>query len=360
MNRLPPVRVVRTATAVRTALQGLTRRMAPPEIALLELSSGFMATHAVHAAARLGVADALAGGARSAREVAAELGLSADGIARLLRACAAFGLFREDSEGRFALTPMGGALRSDAPKSMRPVILMLGHPSYQAVWGQLPHAVTSGLPGAVDGLGAPFWDVLEQGDEFPGVFHEAMARLAALDWPTVEAVYDFTPFSTIVDIGGGHGELLARMLGAAPLAKGVLLERSGAIARAEQHLREAGVLDRCRLEDGSFFESVPAGGDLYVLRRIVHDWGDDEAVALLSTVRRNMPAEATLLLMESVVPPGNEPHFAKSLDLDMLLFVGGRERTEREFTTLLDRAGFRLGRIIPTISPITLLEAVPR
>ena len=358
MTRLPPVRVARAATSVRTALQSLTRRMAPPQVALLELVGGFLGTHTAYAVAKLGIPDVLGAGPRTASQVAAELGTSPDATYRLLRAGAALGLFREDG-GRFALTTLGATLRSDGPDSMRPVVLMLGDPAYQAVWGRLPDSVASGSPGAEAALGVPMWQYLDQDADFAATFNDAMTRLSALDWPTVEAAYDFTPYSTIVDIGGGHGQLLARMLGAAPAAKGVLLEREPVASGAEQHLRDAGVQDRCRIEAGSFFETAPEDGDLYVLRRVVHDFDDDEAAAVLTTVRRHMPQTATLLLMESVVPPGNEPHFAKSLDLDMLVFVGGRERTEDEFRALLDRAGFRTTRVVPTISTISLVEARP-
>jgi hypothetical protein len=203
------------------------------------------------------------------------------------------------------------------------------------------------------------WEHVDRDAEFAATFNDAMTRLSDLDWPTVEAAYDFTPFATIVDVGGGHGHLLARMLEAAPAAKGVLLERASVIEGAEAHLREAGVLARCRLEPGSFLETAPGDGDLYVLRRVVHDFDDEQASAILTTLRRHMPGTATLLLMESVVPPGNEPHFAKSLDLDMLVFVGGRERTEREMATLLDRSGFRMTRVVPTVSTISLVEARP-
>jgi SAM-dependent methyltransferase len=358
MTRLPPVRVVRAATSVRTAIQGLTRRMVPPEVAVLELTSGFMATQAVYAAAKLGIADTLAGGALSAKDVAASLGTSPDATHRLMRACVPLGLFRQAAD-RFELTPLGRTILADTPDSMRPVVLMIGDPRYQAVWGALPDSVVSGEPVAESVHGVPMWDLLDRDAEFAAIFNDAMTRLTALDWPTVEAAYDFTPHGTIVDIGGGHGQLLALMLGAAPAADGVLLERESLVAEAEAHLREAGVLPRCRLEAGSFFDTAPDDGDLYVLRRVVHDFDDDQAVALLSMVRSHMPAGATLLLMESVVPPGGEPHFAKSLDLDMLVFVGGRERTEEEYAALLGRAGFRMTRVVPTISTISLVEARP-
>lgn len=359
MTRLPPVRVVRAATGVRTALQSLTRRMVPPDVGVLELTSGFMAGHAVYAAARLGLADALAGDARSAKDVALACGTHPDATHRLLRACAAHGLFREDDEGHFTLTPLGATLRSDSPGSMRSVVLMIGDPRYQQVWGRLTEAVTSGTPRAEDVYGVSMWEVLERDPDYADIFNDAMTRLTSLDWPTIEAAYDFTPFGTIVDVGGGHGQLLALMLGAAPGAAGVLLEQEGVVPGAEQRLREAGVLSRCRLEAGSFFDTAPADGDLYVLRRVVHDFDDDRAVALLANLRRHMPTSATLLLMESIVPPGNGPDFAKSLDLDMLLFVGGRERTETEYAALLRSAGLRMTRVVPTISTISLVEARP-
>ena len=358
MTRLPPVRVVRAATGVRTAIQGLARRMVPPEVGVLELGSAFMATHAVYAVARLGIADALASGARTAEEVAADLGTDPDATFRLLRASAAYGIVRHVGD-RFDLSAVGRTLLSDSPDSMRSVVLMIGDPRYQSVWGQLPEAVTTGEPRAEAVHGVSMWDLLDRDADYASTFNDAMGRLTELDWPTVAAVYDFMPFGTIVDVGGGHGQLLALMLGAAPAADGVLLEQPSLIGPAEKHLGEAGVLDRCRLVGGSFFETAPDDGDLYVLRRVVHDFDDDQAVALLTILRRHMPSGATLLLLESVVPPGDAPHFAKSLDLDMLLFVGGRERTEAEFASLLERSGFRMTRVVPTISTISLVEARP-
>jgi hypothetical protein len=358
MTRLPPVRVVRAATGVRTAIQGLARRMVPPEVGALELGAAFMATQAAYAVARLGVADALSAGPRSAADVAADLGTDADATFRLLRASATYGIVRHVGD-RFDLTAVGRTLLSAAPDSMRSVVLMIGDPRYQAVWGQLPEAVRTGGPRAEAVHGVSMWELLDRDPDYAHDFNDAMGRLTQLDWPTVEAVYDFTPFGTIVDVGGGHGQLLALMLGAAPAADGVLLEQPSMVGPAEKHLGDAGLLDRCRLVGGSFFETAPDDGDLYVLRRVVHDFDDDTAVELLTNLRRHMPPGATLLLMESVVPAGDEPHFAKSLDLDMLLFVGGRERTEAEFAALLARAGFRMTRVVPTISTISLVEARP-
>ncbi|MFC7726446.1 methyltransferase [Nocardioides sp. GCM10028917] len=358
MTRLPPVRVARAASAARTAVLGLTRRMVPPPVGVLELVSGLIEANTVYAVAKLGVADALAGGPRTAADVAGELGTNPDATFRLLRAAAGYGLLRQDGD-RFELAALGRPLLSDAPDSMRAVVLMIGDPRYQSVWHRLPESVTTGEAQAEAVHGVSMWGLLERDPDYAATFNEAMSRLTALDWPTVAAAYDFTPFRRIVDIGGGHGQLLASMLGAAPAAEGVLLEQESLLPDARERLREAGVLSRCRLEGGSFFDRVPDDGDLYVLRRVVHDFDDDRALALLTTLRRDMPDGATLVLLESVVHPGGGPDFAKILDLDMLLLAGGRERTEGEYAALLGRSGFEMTRVVPTISPISLLEARP-
>ncbi|WP_223147537.1 methyltransferase [Georgenia wutianyii] len=359
MNRLPPVRIARAAFSVRAAVQKAASRMVPADVGLLELASGFIATQAIYAATRLGLPDALAGGPRAPDDVAARLGLDADATHRLLRACTTWGVFREEPDGRFTLTPLAERLRSDVPGSMRDVVLMLGDPTYQRVWGELAESVRTGTPGVERAVGRTMWDHLDHDPEFDAVFNAAMARLSAQDWPAVDAVYDFSRFCRIVDVGGGHGGLLALMLTAAPSAEGVLLDRAPMADGARRLLGEAGVLDRCRIESGSYFDAVPDDGDLYVLRRVLHDYDDDRAAAVLSTVRRHMRERATLLIVEGVVPPGNTPHFAKALDLDMLVFVGGRERTEEQWRTLLADTGFRTLRVIPTVSPVSLVEAVP-
>ncbi|HEU4547238.1 MAG TPA: methyltransferase dimerization domain-containing protein, partial [Microlunatus sp.] len=234
MTRLPPTRVIQAATRLRTAVQSLARSMVPPEIGLLELASGFMATHAIYAAAKLGIADTLADGPLAAKDIASRVGSDPDATHRLLRACATFGVFTEKPDGRFDLTPLARGLRSGTPDSMLPVILMLGDPDYQRPWGHLAGTVETGTPAAETIFGRPMWEHLDENPEFAATFDHAMTRLSAMDWPTVRAVYDFTPYATIVDIGGGHGQLLASMLDAAPSAKGVLLERAALLASAEE------------------------------------------------------------------------------------------------------------------------------
>ena len=359
MSRVPPTRLVRAATTVRTAVQKLAARMVPPEAGVLELASGFMATHAIYAAARLGLADVLAGGPLSPADVAARAGTQADATHRLLRACATWGVFREEPDGRFALTPLADRLRTGTPDSMRDVVLMLGDPTYQRVWAELPATVRTGEPGAERALGRSMWDHLDEDPGFGNVFHAAMTRLSTLDWPAVAAVYDFSRFSRVVDVGGGHGQLLALVLREAPDAEGVLVERASMADGATRLLNDAGVGDRCRFVAGSVFDTAPPDGDLYLLRRVLHDYDDAEAAAVLANLRAHMRERATLLVLEGVVPPGNTPHLSKALDLDMMLFVGGRERTEAQWRALLADTGFRTTRIVPTVSPISLVEAVP-
>ncbi|WP_226924745.1 acetylserotonin O-methyltransferase [Georgenia satyanarayanai] len=359
MSRVPPTRLARAATSVRTTVQHLAARMVPPEVGVLELGSGFMSTHALYAAARLGVPDTLAAGPLSPADVAARVGTQPDATHRLLRACATWGVFREEPDGRFALTPLADRLRSGTADSMRDVVLMLGDPRYQRVWAELAATVRTGEPGAERALGRSMWEVLEQDAEFGDVFHAAMTRLCALDWPAVAAVYDFTRFSRVVDVGGGHGQLLALVLGASPAAQGVLVERPSMADGAARLLGEAGLGGRYRFEAASFFDSVPPDGDVYLLRRVLHDYDDAGAAAVLTTLRAHMRERATLLVLDGVVPSGNAPHLTKALDLDMMLFVGGRERTEPQWRALLADTGFRTTRIVPTVSPISVIEAVP-
>lgn len=359
MTRVPPTRLARAATAVRTTVQHLAARMVPPEVGVLELAAGFMATHALYTAARLRIADALVTGPLSPADVAARVGTHPDATHRLLRACATWGVFREEPDGRFALTPLADRLRSGTRDSMRDVVLMLGDPHYQSVWAELAATVRTGEPGAERALGRSMWEYLEHDADFGEVFNAAMTRLSALDWPAVAAVYDFTRLSRVVDVGGGYGQLLALVLGAAPAAEGVLVERPSMADGAARLLGEAGLGDRYRFEAGSFFDTVPSDGDLYLLRRVLHDYDDGEAAAVLTTLRAHMRERATLLVLDGVVPPGNTPHFAKALDLDMMLFVGGRERTEAQWRALLADTGFRTTQIVPTVSPISVIEAVP-
>ncbi|MCE5290679.1 MAG: acetylserotonin O-methyltransferase [Nocardiaceae bacterium] len=359
MAQVPPVRIVQAANFVRSKLHNLTRRMAPAPLQVLEIAGGFIHSQVVYASTKLGIPDALSSGPKSAGEIAAAVNGNPDAVHRLLRAGASIGLFALDSDGRFGLTAMSRTLRSDSDDSMRPVVLMLGDPSYWSPWGELTYAIQTGKPSADKVYGKPMWEYLSDNPEFETVFNNAMTALTKLDWPTVAAVYDFTPFDTIVDIGGGQGQLLKLILESAPNASGILFEQESVIEQAADFLGACGTLPRCTLECGSFFDTVPLGADLYVMRRVIHDWDDDDAVDILGTIRRSIPDHGTLVILESVVPEDNSPHFAKTLDLDMLIFAGGRERTEAQFRSLVKRAGFEVTRVVPTISTLSVIEVKP-
>ena len=332
--------------------------MVPPPVGVLELVSGLIEANTVYAVARLGVADALAGGPRTARDVAAELGTNPDATYRLLRAAAGHGLLRHDGD-RFALAALGRPLLSDAPDSMRAVVLMIGDPRYQSVWSRLPESVTTGEAQAEAVHGVPCgscWTATPTTP--PPSTRRCRGSPRSTGRPSRRRTTSPRSGGSSTSAAGTASSSRS-MLGAAPAAEGVLLEQESLLPDAEERLREAGVLSRCRPRGRVLLRPRADDGDLYVLRRVVHDFDDDQALALLDVLRRDMPGGATLLLLESVVPPGGEPDFAKTLDLDMLLFVGGRERTEREYADLLGRAGFELTRVVPTISPISLVEARP-
>jgi hypothetical protein len=331
-----------------------------PAAALARLASGFWAARAVQVAARLGLADGLRDGPRSPADLAATTGSHPDALGRLMRVLAGLGVLTSDARGRYRLTPMGELLRGDAPGSLRDFVARFGEPEYWRAWGALDHSIATGRPAFEAVFGARLFDHLARDPEAAARFHAGMgggsARAAAA---VVAALGDLGGAGTVVDVGGGHGALLAAVLRANPEARGVLFELPQVAEAGRAALAAAGLAGRSRVETGDFFEAVPAGGDLYLLQRIVHDWDDGEAVRLLGNVRAAMPAHARLLLVEAVVQPGDAPSHAKMLDLNMLVLVGGRERTEEEYRALLQAAGLALRRVLPATADTSVLEAVP-
>jgi hypothetical protein len=328
---------------------------------LLDLAFGYRLSQAVYLAAKLGVADLLAGGPREGTDLARSTGTSAPSLSRVLRLLAAAGVFAEVAPDRFALAPPGALLRTDAAESLRASIVMGMELEYPA-WGQLLHAVTSGEPGFPRAFGMPVWEYLARNQEMGAVFDAAMVDLTGRQAAAVVAAYDFSGYSVVVDVGGGRGTLLAAILAAHPGLHGVLFDAPQVVGGARPLLDRARVADRCTLVGGDFFESVPEGGDAYVLKWITHDWDDAHAVTILQNCRRAMGARGTLLLVERVLPPG--PASAAHLealrgDVHMLVLLGGRERTAEQFAGLLDAAGFRLDRIVPTGSVLSIVEGTP-
>lgn len=356
-RRTPPVRLVRVVDGVRTGLHKLTRKMVPGNIALLEIANGSWTTQALYVAGKLGIPDELAGRPLSAAEVARRVGADPDAVFRLMRALAGKGVFEQRRDDTFALTPIGDALRADAPGSMRALVLLIGDPAQWEHWGSLLHSVKTGEPAPVKLRGTTFFEYLDTNPELAAVFNDAMTSMSAMATDPVLAVFDFSGFRRIVDVGGGHGSLLAAVLQSAPDAHGVLFDLPSVVEGAPPVFDAAGVGDRCTVSAGSFMDAVPEGGDAYLLKTIIHDWDEETALLILRNVRAAMGPRAKLLLLEMVLPQHASSHFGTMLDLEMLAIAGGKERTSSEYSNLLARAGFRLERVVETAGPLSIVEA---
>ena len=330
----------------------------PPQAVMARMITGYWISQALHVAAHLGVADLLTDGPRTVSDLAHATGAHARSLYRLLRALASEGVFAEDAQGRFALTPLGESLRSDVPNSQRSMALMNGEEHYRC-WGELLYSVQTGQTAFEKLYGQPIFQHLAAHPRQARIFDEGMVGVHGAETKAMLDAYDFSRFGTLVDIGGGNGSLLVTTLERHPSLRGILYDRPDVIERARSNVKTAGLENRCTLTGGNFFESVPPGGDAYLMRHIIHDWNDEQSRTILRNCRKVLPPTGKLLLVESVIPPGNEPNFAKFLDLTMLVIPGGMERTESEYRELLAGAGIHLERIVPTASVVHVIECVP-
>jgi O-methyltransferase domain/Dimerisation domain len=330
----------------------------PPSAQLLQMIFGFMNSQAISVAAKLGVADSLANGAKSADELAKATGTQARPLYRILRALASVGVFAEDDRGRFRLTPMAEALRSDAPDSLRAFAIFLGADWHWRVWSDLFYSAQAGQPGFERIYGKPYFDYLAENPEPARVFHDAMTSFSASVSVAVVDGYDFTGIKKLIDVGGGHGLLLAAILEKYPQMKGVLFDAPEVITGAKSVLETRGVEGRCEIVGGDFFASVPSGGDAYIMKHIIHDWEDERALKILQNCHQAMTKDGKILVVEMVIPQGNAPSLGKFLDLEMLLFLHSYERTAAEYRALFKQAGFKLTKIVATRLPHSVIEAV--
>jgi hypothetical protein len=320
---------------------------------------GYRLSQAIHVSAKLGLADLLKGKASSCDSLARATGTHAPSLYRLLRLLASEGIFRELPGRCFALTPSAELLRDDIPNSLRPIALMEGGTWIWQSWSELLHSVRTGRPGFARVHGAAFFDYLIQHPREAAIFNRAMASQTTEAVEAVIEAVDLSGIGTLVDIGGGRGTLLIAALRAYSRMQGVLFDLPAVIEEARTLIESADVASRCVLETGDFFEYVPSGGDAYLLKFIIHDWDDEPAMEILRSCRRAMAAGGRLLLVEMVIPPGGQPHYAKFLDLNMLVLLAGKERTESEYRDLLAAAGFTLTKVTPTQSPLCIIEARP-
>lgn len=334
----------------------------PAPVTMLNLITGYWNSQMIHVAARLGVADLIKDGPKSAAELATLTGSHAESLYRVLRALASLGVFAEDAEGRFTLTELGATLRSDAPFSMLGFAKMMIAGYNWDSWKELAHSVKTGEIALDKVFGMNAWEYMQKHPEDAKEFGESMTSISRMENPAVAMAYDYSRFRTLVDIGGGHGSLLSSILRLAPKLTGVVFDNPHVIenARKDEHITARDVADRIQCVGGDFFAEVPAGGDAYMMKYIMHDWNDELAGRILGNVRKVIPADGTLLIVDNVIPPGNDPQWGKVLDINMLVLTGGKERTERQFGELLDGAGFTLTRVLPTLCPLSIVEAKPR
>ena len=309
---------------------------------LTELINGFQTTQAIYVAVTLGIPDLLRNGVVACDQLASVTGTHPASLYRLLRALAAIGIMHESEDRGFALTPLGGALVSDAECSRNAWAKFVAGPPMWAAWGHLLHSVRTGETGFRRAHGQDVWSFRADNPEESALFDLAMREHSSDIAREMLSAYDFTQFGHIVDVGGGNGTLIAGLLAACQQATGTLLDLAHVVAGAGDVLEQAGVRERCKVLAGSFFDSVAAGGDVYVLKSILHDWDDREAHHILRNCRRAMSGDARLLVVERTLAPPNDGADVKLSDLNMLVNAGGRERTSEEFTALLAGAGFEL------------------
>lgn len=327
----------------------------PTPLAILQMLAGRWVSGAVSTGARLRVADRLAAGPRTSAELAAEIGAHAPSLYRLLRALASLGLLAQRDGGRFALTPLGTYLRSDVPGSMHGMASFVASEEHGAAWNALAYAVASGEPAFEHVHGRSLWEHLDDDPALNAVFSAAMTSLMSSWRGEIVEKLALGGVRTVADVGGAAGTLLAALLERHPHLRGVLYDRPAAIEEARRHgppvLRE-----RCDFVAGDFLERVPAA-DAIVLSRVLHDWPDADAVRILTNCRAALPPGGRVVVIEAVIEPGDEPGFAKLLDLEMLALTTGRERTRAEFEQLFARAGLRATTVVPMHAG-SLLEAV--
>jgi hypothetical protein len=322
------------------------------------MMTGYWVSQAIHVAAKLGLADVLQDGPKSSEELARAVGADPRALYRLLRALASVGVFSETEERRFGLTPLAGYLQSGTPGSLRSYAIGLCESWFWRPWGDLLYSVQTGQPAFDHLYGMGSFEYFAQHPEAATVYNEIMTVVMGQLAPAVVTAYDFSPFHRIVDVGGGHGALLIAILQANPALHGVLFDLPHVAQSASQRLETVEISGRCEIANGDFFQGVPAGGEIYILCQILHDWDDSRAVAILKNVHQALPVKGKVLIVEQVLPRGNNPHPGKWADLTMLVRLGGRERTEDEFRSLLGQAGLAFSKVVPTKSAVCVIEGI--
>lgn len=332
----------------------------PAEIAL-HAATGYMVSACLNVALKLRIPDLIGDGLKDVQTLAHESGAQSDYLFRVLRVLEVSQLVSRKSGRSFALTPAGQTLRRGVPGSVAAATEWISDRLHLSLYSHLQRSIETGETTFNAVYGTPFfdWTTRPENSDEAAVFNNAMTGISEMCIPAFLEAYPFDSFAHIIDIGGGHGAVLRAILQQNPSVRGTLAEMPSLLPAAKAAIAQNGLADRCEAVACNFFESVPAGGNLYFMKNIVHDWADEPALRLLRNIRAVIPATGCLVLAEAVLDDSPAPHFAKMIDIEMIAFVGGKERTAEEFHQLLAQAGFELRRIIPTKSPLALLEAVP-
>jgi O-methyltransferase domain/Dimerisation domain len=326
----------------------------PPR--LFQMATGYWISQAVYVAAKLGIADLLEDGPQSSVVLGAATRSDTRSLFRLLRALSSIGVLSQVNDDRFSLSRLGNALRTNVPGSLREMVITIGEIHYQAC-AELLHSVQTGTPAFNHVFGTSLFEYLQQNGEAAGAFNRGMTNLASLLAHAVVLAYDFSGIASIVDVGGGEGELLMKILELYPETSGIVFDLGNTFGSPKRTVSSA---ERCSYVAGNFFDSVPAKADAYLLCGVIHDWSDDRAVVILKNCRKAMAKNGRVLIVEMIVPESRSGSFSKILDLNMMVMTGGRERTKSEFYALLDAADLRLTRIVPTLAPQSIIEAIPK
>lgn len=354
---LPPAWLINAINGFRTFLIRLNHRTFPGNVVLYEQFQYFWLLPSLYVAAKLDIATLLKERPLTSKEIASRINADPPNVSRIMRALSSQGIFKQTPDGRFDLNGMARGLL-DEPGSLRHMILHHLGPINWNLMSNLEYAVRTGKDAFTDKYGKPIYDYLQDQPDENSLFDKSMSDLSDLGLNPILGTYDFSGYGVIADIGGGEGFLLANILHRNTGCRGILFDTPKALEKAKAMLIEHHVADRTTIVPGDFFGSIPGAADLYILKHIVHNWRDEKAVELLKNIHQAIGPKSVLLIIEMVVPEGNEPSLSKLLDIQMMASMdGGKERTASEFKTLLQNAGFTINRIISTIAPICLVEA---
>jgi hypothetical protein len=361
-QKLPPMGIIRTMTEVTNSLEKLRVKLVPPQATMLQWITGYRISQCLYVVAKLGIAELLAPGPKTCEELAQTTGVHASSLYRVLRSLASLGIFAEQGNGNFELTPLAATLQPQHPNSVHAAALMFVEDWHWQLWGNFFDCVKTGKTALEHTFGTTnLFDYFESQNPAAGrTFDNAMTNTSVMANNVLPLAYNFKSIQTLVDLGGGQGSFLASILKTWTHVQGVLFDLPAVIEGAKQQKFLEDLKDRCTLVAGDFFTAVPPGADAYLLKTIIHDWDEASAIAILKNCRQAMKRTSKLLLVELVVPPSNAPSLSKMLDLEMMAMLGGVERTETEYRTLLSSTGFQLTRIYPTPCPWSVIEAVPR